>query len=982
MYQRPERRTFLLLALVLLFPWGALHGQSLGGLQGRVTDPSGAVVPGAAVVAAAQPQGPSRRTTTDGQGQYEITGLAPGKYQVTVNAAGFAPSVERNVTIVSGRARTTDIHLAIALQEQRIEVRGRAVRLQIAPQSNASAVVVSGNNLNALSNDPDELQNQISALAGPSVGAGGPNVYINGMTGGDMPPKSAIREIRVNANPFSAENNRLGYGRIDIFTKPGSAAYHGNVSSEYNDSNMNALSPFLAASEEKPPSYHTWLWGADLGGPLGKKASFFFDFQRRNINRASLVNTVVLDPSLNVVPYVASVPNPRVLMNLSPRADFQLSPNNTLSVSYRYFEIDERNDGVDTQSLPSQAFDRLFHHHNIQIIDTQVMGSRVVNQTSFQYLHFNNAQVPQDFSPTIDVLGAFTGGGNSSGTFNRSETHYTFQNYTTMTLGNHVVRFGGRMLVLPRSESTNGGFNGTFTFNSLSDYQQTEQGLQNGLTMAQIQAASYGPSQFNITAGEPWASITRVDGSLFINDDWSLRPHFTLSTGLRFESENYVSAHAFWAPRVGIAWGLGHGSNVKTVLRAGWGIFYQRLDDGPMMIAGRLNGQNQWTYIVNSPPFFPDVPPLSVISASNVSLPTVFRIAPNLLMPYDMDAAVSLERQLSHTTTVSLTFLNSRGVHQFVTNNINAPLPGTFNPNDPTSGVRPLGNAAGNIYDYQSAGVYRQTQLIANIHVNTNRVSLFGYYVFDDALGNFGSSVQISPAGDGRFSFQTNPYNLSEDYGRSAFDIRHRAVIGGSFDLPLGIRLSPMIMANSGQPFSILLPQDIYGTGVHDSRPAYATASTPPANLAATKYGAFNTAPGPGDAPIPPNTETAPFNFMLNFRLSRTFGFGREGSDRHGGDGGMTPERGRYRRRGGLGGRGLSGGGGGGLGGATKHHYALTLSLSVLNALNNVNLAPPINVLGSPLFGQSIALAGGPFSAQVGNPVANRLINVGASLSF
>lgn len=953
-----------------------LRGQSLASLQGRVNDPSGAVVPHATVHVKAQPNGPLRVATSNGQGRYKISGLVPGRYTVTATAQGFAPS-SKSLLLTDGQTLTLDIHLTIALQAQQIEVRGRASRLEVAPQNNSSAVAVSGNNLNSLSNDPDELQSQIGALVGPSVGPGAAEIYINGLTGGDMPPKSDIREIRVNANPFSAENNRLGYGRIDITTKPGSTAYHGDVSSEYNDSNMNALSPFLPASEEKPPSYHTWLWDADLGGPLGRRASFFFDFQRRNINRASLVNTVVLNPSLNVVPYVASVPNPRVLTNLSPRADFQLSPNNTLSVSYRYFEIGERNDGVDTQSLPSQAYDRSFHHHNIQIIDTQILGSRVVNQTSFQYLHFNNAQTPQDFSPTINVLGAFTGGGSSSGTFNRYETHYTFQNYTTMTLGHHLVRFGGTMLVLPRSESTNGGFNGTFTFNSLSDYQQTQQGLQNGMTMAEIQTAGYGPSQFNITAGNLWASIDRVNGWLFVNDDWSLRPHFTLSYGLRFESENYVSAHTFWAPRVGIAWGLGHGSNIKTVLRAGWGIFYEDLDDDPMMIAGRLNGQNQQTYIVSNPPFFPDAPPLSVISGSDVSLPTIFRIAPNILLPYDMDTAVSLEHQLLRSTTVSLTYVNSSGVHQFVTNNINAPFPGTFDPANPASGVRPLGNAAGNIYDYGSAGIYRQTELIANVHVSASRVSLFGYYVFDDAHSNSGLNMQTSPAGE--FSFQTNPWNLSQDYGRAAFDIRHRAVIGGSFEMPLGIRLSPMIMANSGQPFGILLPQDLYGTGVHDGRPAYATASTPPANLVATKYGSFNIAPGPEDAPIPPNTETAPANFMLNFRLSRTFGFGREGGEKHGGEETAPGPEGRVR---GLGGRGLGNGGGSSLGGATKRRYALTLSISVLNALNNVNLARPINVLDSPLFGQSIALAGGPFSAQVGNPVANRLINVGASLSF
>lgn len=974
-----KMRPWLLVGSLTLAGWmcGTAYAQRrLATVEGRVMDPSGAVIPGAIVQAEPQPSGPSQSVKTDGEGRYRIPGLTSGQYKVTVQAAGFQTAVKQAVISGSGRIVTLDIHLPIATQAEQVVVQGNAPHVGVSPQSNASAVSVSGNNLNALSTDPDELQNQISFLAGPSVGASGSEVYVNGLTGSDMPPKSAIREIQVNSNPFTAENDRLGYGRIDIITKPGAQAFHGQVSSEYNDSVMNAVSTFLSASNVPPPSYHTWLWDADIGGPLGKKTSIFFDFQRRNINRASVVNTVVVDSNLNVVPYLTSVLNPRIRTNLSPRVDFQLSPKNTLSASYRYYEISDRNDGVDTQSLPSQAYDETFTHHNIQIIDTQVLSTRLLNQTSFQYLHFHDSQTPQNSSPTIVVLGAFTGGGNTSGTFSRYETHYTVQNYTTLTLRHHTIEFGGTLLDLPRSESTNGGFNGTYTFNSLTDYQKTLQGLQNGMTMAQIQAAGYGPSQFSITAGNLRASINRIDGDLFVNDDWSLSPRFTASYGVRFESENDISRHANWAPRIGIAWGLGHGSNTKTVLRAGWGMFYTHLDDDHMMIAGRLNGKNQTIYIVNKPDFFPTPPP--VADLTRIAIPTTFRIAPNLVFPYDMDAAVSLERQLSSSMTASLTYVNSRGVHQFLANDINAPLPGTFNPADPTSGVRPLGNAAGNIYNYESAAIYKQQQLVANIHVQTNRISLFGYYVFNDAHGEAGLNLQSSPAGE--FSFQTNPWNLSEDYGRTSFGIRHRAVIGGSFDMPLRFRLSPMLIAGSGQPFSIQLPQDLYGTGVYAARPALATASTPPADVVVTKYGAFNIAPGPGDTPIRPNTETGPNNFMLNLLLSRTFGFGLKIGEKHGGEGSAPgPEE---QRDEGLGGRGLSSGGDISLAGSTSRRYALTLSVSALNALNNVNLATPVNVLGSPLFGQSIALAGGVYSAQVGNPVANRLVNVSVALSF
>ncbi|MGH9402575.1 MAG: carboxypeptidase regulatory-like domain-containing protein [Terriglobia bacterium] len=952
---------------------GASYAQRLGGLRGRVVDPSGAVVPAAVVVVTAQHQSSPRQVTTNRRGLYDIAGLAPGRYTVTASAPGFARLTRKNVVIGPGQGVVLDLRLTISSETQQVVVRGRASHLEVAPQSNASAVVISGASLAALSNDPDELQNQLTALAGPSVGPGGGEIYIDGFTRGDLPPKSAIREIRVNSNPFSVENDRLGYGRIDIFTKPGSAAWHGSASAEYNDSSMNALSPFLATATTTPPAYHTWLFNGDVGGPLGRKSSFFFDMDRRNINRANLVNTDVLSPSLNIEPYVASVTNPRVLTNISPRFDFQLTPRNTLTVNYRYSQIGERNNGVDTQSLPSQAYDAARRHHELQLFDNQVLSANVVNQTRFQYLHFHNWETPLNFAPTINVLGAFAGGGDSSGLFQRYETHYEFQNYTSLTLNHHLVQFGGFVRDIRRRENTNGNFNGTFTFNSLADYQQTERSLTNGLTMAQIQAAGYGPSQFNITAGKLSAAINRLDGALFAGDDWTVTPHFTASAGLRFESENVISDHADWAPRVGIAWGLGHGSNVKTVLRAGWGMFYQRLDDDQMIIAARLNGQNQRTYIVNNPTFFPVVPPVSQLTASAASLPTIYRISPNLRSPYDMDTAVSLERQLTRNTAVSVTYLNSRGVAQFLTNDINAPLPGTFIPGDPTSGVRPLGDAAGNIYQYESEGIYRQSQLIANVHVRAgDRLSLFGYYVYNDAHSDTA----------GINSFATNPWNIMQDYGRAAFGVRHRALIGGSFAAPFGLRLSSIVMANSGLPFGIMLGQDIYGTGIHNARPAFATPSTPPADLALTPYGAFNTAPAAGNIPIPPYTENAPGNFILNLRLSRTFGFGGTGGRRHGGEGAATAVEHEHHRRG-LGGRGLAGTGGGfSLGGATEQRFAVTFSVSALNVFNNVNLAPPVNVLGSPLFGHSIALAGGPFSAQVGNPVANRLINVGITFSF
>jgi hypothetical protein len=950
-------------------------GQQSGTLHGRVMDSTGAVVPGASVTIEVLPKGPNTSTESDGVGEYHIRGLEPGRYRVTCRAPGFQTATEEVTITAAGRTETLDIHLAVATQSQQVIVQGSAPRLEVSPESNASAVVVSGKSLDALSNDPDELQSQLQELAGPSVGPNGGEIYIDGFTGGDLPPKSAIRSIRVNSNPFSVQNDQLGYGRIDILTKPGANSYHGSASAQYNDASMNAMSKFLANSSQPPPAYHTWLMDANLGGPLGKDASFYFSFQRRNINRANLVNTDVLDSSLNIAPYVASVSNPRTLTTVNPRVDFQLGAKNTLTVNYEYFEIGENNDGVDTQSLPSTAYNTTRRHHNLQFMDNQILSANAVNQVNFQYLHFHNSQTPLNTAPTIDVIGAFLGGGSDEGMDQRYESHYEFQDYATLTLGKHLIQFGGFFRDIRRSEDANANFNGTFTFNTLSDYQQTEQSLQNGATMAQIQAAGYGPSQFNITAGSLGAFVNRLDGALFVGDDWKISPRITGSFGLRFETENIISDHADWAPRLGLAWALGKSANPKTVLRAGWGMFYQRFDDDEMIIANRLNGTNQTTYIVSNPVFYPNVPAPSSLSSGDQSIPTVYRISPRLRSPYDMDLAASLERQLTRDATASVTYVYARGNRRLLTNDVNAPLPGTYNSSDPTSGMRPMGNAAGNIYEYESAGIFRQTQLIANVHISAgDRLSIFGYYVFNNSHSN----------ARGVDNFASNPWNLMQDYGRAAFDIRSRGTVGGTLALPFELRLSSMLMASSGRPFSIYLPQDFYGTGIHNARPSLATSSTPQANVVATPYGTFDQAPPPAAPPIAPNTATGPANAILNLQASRTFGFGGEGGKAHGGEStaDSAPQGPYHRGPRGLGGRGLGGGGGFGLGGATSRRYALTISASAMNALNTVNLAPPVSTLGSPLFGQSTSLAGGPYSAQIGNPVANRLVNVGLSLSF
>ena len=273
----------------------------------------------------------------------------------------------------AGQVQKLSISLQIEEEVQKITVSGEAPTVSVNPENNASSLVISGKELESLSDDPDELQSELEALAGPSAGPNGGQIYIDGFTGGQLPPKSSILEIRVNQNPFSAEYDRLGYGRIEITTKPGMSQYHGQVFVNGNSSAFNTRNPF--ATEE--PGYHSEFYNGNIGGPISKKASFFFSVFRRDINDVNVVSAFVLSPDLTQqVPFSQAVLHPQMRMNLSPRLDYQLSSKNVLTVRYQLWQNNDTNDGIGQFSLPSQAYSTNGTEHTIQVSDTQVFSER------------------------------------------------------------------------------------------------------------------------------------------------------------------------------------------------------------------------------------------------------------------------------------------------------------------------------------------------------------------------------------------------------------------------------------------------------------------------------------------------------------------------------------------------------------------------------------------------------------------------------
>jgi hypothetical protein len=934
----------------LLVLSASLFAQVAASLHGKVADPSGAVIPGA-VVTAKSSTGQTASASSGGDGSYELKGLAPGQYSISVSAKGFAPFVKGPVTISAGRAQLLDIPLEIEVLQEKVDVQSEGNAVDTAPTNNANTVVLKGKDLDALSDDPDELESELQALAGPSAGPNGGQMYIDGFTAGQLPPKSAIREIRINQNPFSAQYDRLGYGRVEIFTKPGSDKFHGQLQFNENNAIFNSKNPF--APQE--PDYHTEIYEGNFGGPLGKKASFFMDGQRRNIGDVSIIN-----PQCGsfVLPECAqtTVPNPRTRTNLSPRIDYQVAANNTLTARYQYFHAHEDNNGIgqgaNQITLPSVGYNSDSTEHTFQVSDTQVIGAKMVNETRFQYERDSSEQNPLSTAPELSIPGFFTAGGSSAGHVVNQENHYEIQNYTSYLSGNHSMRFGGRLRISQASDFIAQNFNGTFSYPSLQAFVNNQ------------------PNQFTIATGQPSISDTFVDVGVYAEDDWKMRPNLTLSYGLRYETQNAINDHADLAPRVGVAWGVGRrGSTPKTVLRAGYGIFYDRFPQSLVLEADRLNGSNQQLFVVNSPAFGPGNIPSSFSGLAG-SPSTVYRIDSNLHAPYILQSALGIEHQLTKTTKLSLTYLNARGVHQLFTNNVNAPFPGTF----PANPVCPLGCSSGRVYEYQSGGIFKQNQLMTNVNMRYGpNLSIFGFYSLSFA------NSDTSGAGN----FPTDPYNPSADYGRAGFDVRHRLFLGGTFTAPYGLRLSPFVFAHSGQPYNITVPEDILGTSVFNGRPGLASGAAGCATFSTTNpFCFFIPTAGQAYSPIPVNFGEGPANISVNLRVSKTVGLG-PALERAGGSGGGGGRGGHdHGGFGGFGGgegmRGMFGGG------STGRRYNLTFSVSARNIFNHPNFAPPVSVLspqafsGNSNFGESISLANGPFNSQS----ANRRIDLQVQFSF
>lgn len=974
---------------VLLLTW-PLRAQTAS-LRGLVTDESGAIIPGARVTLTGS--GVVKKAMADDKAIYSFASVTPGNYTVDASAPQLVLRHPAQITLKTG-LQTLNLQLVVSARAETVTVRensGPSVSTDSA--SNASALVLQGADLDALADDPNDLQEDLQALAGPSAGPNGGSIFVDGFSGGDLPPKESIREIRINQNPFSPEYDKLGYGRIEIFTKPGMDKYRATVDYNLGTDLWNSRNPYSA---EKAPFLLQEFEG-NGGGPINKRASFTLDAQRNMVDNGSITNGVALGPNLNVLPFSSTVTTPGRFTRATPRVDYRLNDRNTMTFRYGFTHSTADDAGIGGFDLISRGYHNEFTNQTVQIADMAVLGT-TVNETRFQYYRSASQMIANNTAPEVQVLGSFNGGGSQNGHTFDTQNSFELQNYTSTIHGAHSLKFGARIRGQIDDSAAPQNFNGTFTFGggtlapvldsnnqpvldgagqqilapitSIERYRRTILFQQQGLSAPQIRLLGGGATQFNINAGIPALNVHQMDAGIFAGDEWRVRPNLTLSVGLRYELQTNTQDRKDLGPRVAVAWaprGVTKSGRPKTVFRAGSGIFYDRFALANTLTAQRYNGLIQQQYVVTNPDFFPTVPSPAALAGFQ-SAQSIEKVSSNLRAPYIIQSAITVERQLRWNTTAAVTYTNSHGLHELRSEDINAPLPGTYNPNVQNSGIFPLGRP-GPVDLMESSGLYNQNQLIANVNAKVNaEFSLFGFYVFNHAKSNT----------DGIGTFPANPYDFRGEYGPASTDLRNRFTLGGSVNFKWSIRMSPFVIVQSGAPFDITAGNDLYGTTLFNARPGIASDVNEP-GLIQTKYGLLDPNPTPGEPLIPRNFGRGPGLISLNLRASKAFGFGGErgGSkkeSRQGGGGtigGFTPAM-------------ASGGGLGRVIGtpSTSRRYNLTLSMSVRNLLNHNNPGPIIGNITSPLFGQANQIWGAQNGEGFYETANNRRLEMQIRFSF
>ena len=768
-----RREWWVILLSVLVVQAVAVGAQVGVPLSGVVTDPSGSVVP-SAMATLKTAAGATKTCRTDEAGAFRFEGLPPGSYEVQVERTGFAASTTR-VRIANRPPGPLQIRLRIAALREEITVQGAGLQVNSAVSDNLNVVVMKRSDLDNLpALGQDVIGTAARFLDSASLGTGGATLLVDGMqTSEKGVTASAIREVRINQNPYSAEFGRPGRGRIEVITSPGASAYHGTCNFLFRDHRLDARNAFAASKPEEQRQ----IFEGSFTGPLGngKRTSFLVSAQHERLNLSSLIFAWTPSGELR-----QNFPRPERNTEASMRLNRQLNEKNQLSLRYEF--IDEKREGLGPGGfrLPETAADSYNREHHVYVQVRSVITPRLVNELQTRTgTHYSPTLSRSCGTPRIIVQDAFTGGSAQADQLS-TENHTQFHDALTLSAGNHIIKAGVTSQDISRrgmSDHTN--TDGTYYFSSLRDYELGK------------------PFSFTMQSGDGHIAVWQKELGVFVQDDFRLRPNLSIGAGIRWDWQGFITDRNNVAPRLSLAYSPGR--DRKTVLRAGAGYFYDKTGWRPGADVIRFDGRHLRQILLQGPSY----PNPWVGGAQIQTTPVnITRFANDVRNPYTIQYSFGVERQIAPQSTISVNYIASKGTKLYRSRDLNAPPPPYSSRPDP------------------GMAVLRQFESSASQRAHGVDVSMRGRFTrFFSGTVQYALGSAKNDTG-GINSFPADNYDLSPEWGRADFDQRHRLNLAGTFKASNWFNLGVLFAAYSGRPYDLTLGRDLNNDGYATDRPA------------------------------------------------------------------------------------------------------------------------------------------------------------------
>ena len=809
----------LALAFLLLLPVAGFGGnvptQAASAktvLRGSVADPTGAIIPGAQINLLDATGAVVAKSSSAADGSFQVSPPGPGVYTLVVTKAGFK-TVQSQVTVTapgSSRALASStqilaaavrIVLPIASTSTNVVVSAESNQDLTATDENRDTSVMTSDDLKALPIFDNDFVSAMGAFLDSDVTAtGGVGLLVDGVEANRVPVSaSAVQEVRINQDPYSARYYYPGRGQIEVITKSAAQHYHGQLNFYFRDSALNAQN---ALAPSKPFEQRRIYEGSATGPiPHSHSSSFLVSFNRAEEDMDAVVSATLAptaaDPS---GAFDANVPAPTRDTEFSLRAAHQFGDRHSAYMQYSYEDWNGQNLGVGGQVLAAAGYNNLYHEDDFVAHADSVFSANIFNQVSLVGEHWSSRSQNAVEGPRISLPGDFLSGSAQADSF-ATEYNFRFSDVVTWSRGRNLVKGGVSIPHIGRrAYDDNTNELGTYTFAPTF--------AADGVTVLETAFQNYAaglPSGFTLATGDTHFIYHQQEMGAFIQDQIKLNGRLAITPGIRYDWQNFLASRRLgFSPRFSFAWVLDQKS--KTIVRGGGGIYYDRFGGGPLLDLERYSTARRRSIVLSlDPAALPTsgCVPITNCMALSAQPPNLVQLEPNAKIPYQIHYGLSVERQLGQRATGTVSVYSMRGIDMFRSLDINAPTPQsgyTLRPDPDYARIRQM----------QPAAFYTGSGLDISYRGMWNKYFTgFGRYTWAHYESNTG----------GINWYPQNQYDAGNEWSNSGYDRRQRMGMYAIFQQKSLLNLATGIFANTGSPWTELTGADPYGDGLFNARP-------------------------------------------------------------------------------------------------------------------------------------------------------------------